>query len=801
MRQLVLSLIAALLCLNSFAEEIKGKIVDANDGQGIVAVNIMLFKLNDSIMFRGTVTEQAGSFRFSNIPKGSYRILYSFVGYDDKTETIEVNAATVDLGEKKISKSGGGMKEVVVVARKPLYELKSDRMVINVKSSITSAGLSILDVLERSPGVLVNRQNNSLSLLGKSGVRIMINGKVSNMPVNAIFQMLAGMNSANIEKIELITTPPSNLDAEGNAGYINIVMSKNSYEGTNGSITLGLGVRDKLLYNGSADFNHRKGKVNIYGSYSYSSDPQKQNFDMYRDVTYQGNITRFTTQNNRDGAQNNQFGRIGFDYELAPGTVIGTLISGYDTRWELDALNSGVKSMAGKPDTSFQTQLNELNHWNHYGINLNFSHEFRNKSRLSFDIDKLHYYDENPSNYINTGYNGSGQVISTGEINAAKTTPIDMWVGKTDYTAKLGKKIDMEAGLKASISSFDNNVAVSREQGSGWKNDTALSNNSTLQEVILAAYTSFSVQFSEKTSGKLGLRYEHTDSELDEVGGERLVDRNYGNFFPSVSFSHKINDNNTLNASYARRITRPTFNDMAPFIYFFDPYSFFGGNPGIQPSISDNFMFGYTFKNISAMLSYGNDKQSIAFAQMKVDSVTGISIVTSDNIESIKTYSANISIPTKITTWWKMQNSLTGLYQESRDVVDKKDYLFIARSFQFNTTQSFSFKHNFSLEANLQYTSGGVWGRWVMDPIWWVNVGAKKKLGKSGSLSFNVNDVFMTSLWKIKASESAWSGSFYGRFQRRSFILSYTTTFGRNEVKAKRERQTAADSEKRVNAN
>jgi outer membrane receptor protein involved in Fe transport len=789
----------ALLCLTSSAEEIKGKIVDASDGQGIVAVNVMLFRSQDSIMFRGTVTEQAGTFKFSNIPQGSYRIKYSFVGYEEKTETIEVNAASIDLGAKKLSKSGADMKEVVVVAKKPLYELKADRMVINVKSSITSTGLSILDVLERSPGVLVNRQNNSIALLGKNGVGIMINGKVSNMPANAIFQMLSGMNSANIEKIELITTPPSNLDAEGNAGYINIVMSKIPYEGTNGSITLGMGWRDKLLYNGSADFNHRKGKINLYGNYSYNRDPAPQTFDMYREVTYQGNVTRFTTQNNRDGMRNNQFGRIGIDYELAPGTVIGALVSGYDTRWEMDALNSSTKASTGKPDTSFQSQLNELNHWNHYGFNLNFSHDFKNKSRLSVDVDKLHYYDDNPSNYLNTGYDASGQLISTGEINAAKTTPIDMWIGKTDYVAKLGKKIDMEAGLKASFSVFDNNVAVSRDQGLGWKSDTTLSNNASLSEVILAAYTSFSVQFSEKTSGKVGLRYEHTDSELDEIGGERLVDRNYGNLFPSFSISHKINGDNTVNASYARRIRRPAFTDMAPFVYFFDPYSFFGGNPGIQPAISDNFMVGYSFKNISTMLSYSNDKQSIAFAQTRVDSVTGISITTSDNINSIKTYSANISIPVKVTEWWKMQNSLTGLYQESRDEVDKKEYVFIARSFQFNTTQSFTLKNNFSMEANLQYSSGGVWGRWIVEPNWSVNVGAKKKLGKSGYLSFNVNDVFMTNLYRIKASESAWTGNFNGRFQRRSFILSYTTSFGSNQVKAKRARQTAADSERRVN--
>ncbi|HSF45432.1 MAG TPA: TonB-dependent receptor [Chitinophagaceae bacterium] len=791
----------AFLCLTSLSQEIKGKIVDASDGQSIFGVNIMLFKSQDSIMLRGTVTEQSGNFKFYNIQKGSYRIQYSFVGYEDKIEIIELTASSLNLGEKKLSKSGAGMKEVVVVAKKPLYELKSDRMVINVKSSITSTGLTILDVLERSPGVLVNRQSNSIALLGKSGVRIMINGKVSNMPVNAIFQMLSGMNSANIEKIELITTPPSNLDAEGNAGYINIVMSKNSYEGTNGSITLGLGWKDKLLYNGSADFNHRKGKINLYGSYSYSSDPQVQNFDMLRDVSYQGKLTRFTTQNKRDAVQTNQFGRIGIDYELAPGTVIGALISGYDTKFEMDALSSVIKTSEGKPDTSFQTFNDELNHWNHNGINLNFSREFRNKNRLSFDFDKLHYYDDNPSNYISTGYDANGQMISTGKIGVTKATPIDMWIGKTDYIAKLSKKIEMEAGLKSTISRFDNNVGVSREQGSGWSNDTALSNNSNLHEVILAAYTSFSIQFSEKTTGRVGLRYEHTDSELDEVGGERLVDRNYGNFFPSASISHKINDNNTVNASYARRITRPTFNEMAPFVLFFDPYSFFGGNPSIQPSITDNFVVSHAYKSISTMLSYNNDKQAILFAQMKVDSVTGIAITTSDNIESIKTFSANISFPIKATTWWKMQNSITGLYQESRDEVDKKDYLFIAKSFQLSTTQSFTLKNNLTMEANLQYMSGGLWGRWVMDPLWTLNVGAKKKFGKAGTVSLNVNDVFMTNLFRLNASESAWSGSFYGRFQRRSFILSYTTTFGRNEVRAKRERQTGADSERRVQTN
>jgi outer membrane receptor protein involved in Fe transport len=800
MRQLTLSCLGILCSLLSFAEEIKGVVVDAHEGNGIVAVNVVLYRVNDTIMYKGTVTEQSGAFSFSNIPSGKYRINFSFIGYKELDEVIEVKNAVTDLGPKKLMKADGGMKEVVVVSKKPLFEVKTDRMVINVKSSITSAGLTILDVLERSPGVIVNRQSSSVSLAGKSGVQIMINGKVTNMPVDAIFQMLAGMSSSNIEKIELITTPPSNLDAEGNAGYINIVMSKNMSEGTNGSLTLGLGYRDNPLYNAAANFNHRKGKFNIYGDYSHNMDPYLQTLDIYRDVSNQGVITNTTTHSDRDGNQSNHFGRLGLDYQLSDRTVIGTLISGYDTRWEMDALNNMLRTSAGKPDTTIIIQNHELNHWNNYGINFNLTHEFRKKGKISFDFDKIHYKDDNPVDYINTTYDNSNQVVGVENARSTKKTPIDMLIGKSDYAVGLGKAVDMEAGVKAGVYKFSNDVAVQRQQGSDWITDTSLSTNSKLREIIWAAYTSFNIRFSEKTTAKLGLRYEHTDSELDEVGGERVVDRNYGNFFPSASFSYKINNDNTFNLAYSRRITRPTFNQMAPWVIFFDPYSFFAGNPALQPTISDNFTMSYLLKSVVLSLVYSYDNAPIAFAQSRVDSVTGISITGSENLESMKTYSASVSLPVKVSGWWKMQNNFTGQYQEARDIIDKKDNLYITRNFQINSTQTISLKKDLSFEANFNYSSGGLWGLWKQEPFWFLNLGVQKKFEKAGTFRFNVNDVFMTNIWKFTTafSESSWNGSWAGRFSRRSFILTWSKNFGGNGVKTKRERQTAADTEKRV---
>ena len=251
--------------------EIHGSVIDHN-GKFVPNANILLLKNTDSSLVKGMFTNEEGQFSFRNIPTGIYIVTSTYTGYSPVyTSSFEVKArGNIELGKITLMQENAQLTEVKVAAKKPLMEQKLDRLVINVSNSITAAGNTALEILERSPGVTVDHQNNVISMNGKDGVVLIINGKMSHIPVSAAVQLLAGMPSSNIEKIELITTPPANFDAEGNAGYINIVLKENNNFGTNGSYFASPGYGKGLVEEAGMNINHRKGKINLYGDVSYS---------------------------------------------------------------------------------------------------------------------------------------------------------------------------------------------------------------------------------------------------------------------------------------------------------------------------------------------------------------------------------------------------------------------------------------------------------------------------------------------------------------------------------------------------
>jgi hypothetical protein len=293
-------------------------------------------------------------------------------------------------------------------------------MVVNVQSTITAAGSTALDVLERSPGIIVDRQNNAIIMGGKEGVVIMINGKINRMPADAVVQLLSGMSANNIEKIELITTPPSNFDAEGNAGYINIVFKTNPDFGTNGSYTLTMGYGRGETPAGSINFNHRKGKVSLFGDYSYARTHLIQNWEFYRQVSYQSKVTDHFLDTDRDAVRQNHNARLGMDYQLNKKTTLGGLMAAYTTNWAMNAVNDSRYIVNRVPDTTVRIINDEINNWQHFMSNINMQHSLRVNEKITFDLDYLYYRNNNPVDYSNSYYNGAGSFVYDDKTRAAK---------------------------------------------------------------------------------------------------------------------------------------------------------------------------------------------------------------------------------------------------------------------------------------------------------------------------------------------------------------------------------------------
>ncbi|MDQ3276785.1 MAG: TonB-dependent receptor, partial [Bacteroidota bacterium] len=247
-----------------------GGFVFGTTNQPLAGASVTLLLAKDSSLVKGSLTSPQGRYVLETVTPGAYLIAVSYTGFKQvytpaftisKNEDKEV--AAVSLVEK-----ADALKEVTLVAKRPLFEQKVDRMVINVANNITAAGSTVLDVLERSPNIVVDRQNNALSINGKDGVVVMINGKINRMPISSLVQMLASMPSDNVERVEVITTPPANFDAEGNAGYVNIVLKRNLQFGTNGSYSLTAGYSRGPITTASGNINYRKGRWNVYGNYA-----------------------------------------------------------------------------------------------------------------------------------------------------------------------------------------------------------------------------------------------------------------------------------------------------------------------------------------------------------------------------------------------------------------------------------------------------------------------------------------------------------------------------------------------------
>lgn len=802
-RIIKLSLLAFSLLTFSFSyaqTSIKGVVRDAN--AGVSFTNVLFLNPMDSSLVKGAVSNAEGNFKLS-ANQGNYLLKISSIGYQDYFASLTVNQNSQDLGVITLVEDAEQLEEVVVTAEKPIFEQKIDRTVINVQSSITASAGSALDILEKSPGVTVDRSNYSLALAGKSGVRVMINGKISRMPLSAAVQMLEGMNADNVESVELITTPPAKYEAEGDAGLINIVLKQTTDAGTNGSFSLFTGYGGGEKVGGSLNFNHRKKGWNIFGNYSYRLDHTEQlNGNDKIVITDEGDETRTNTVSYRDPITYSHNAQLGFDYQLSEKTLVGAGVTFFDRDWNMDAINKVDYLINNNPSYALDMVNHEVNKSTYLVYNANVEHTFDDRHTLSAEVDYITFDSSNPTDYQQSfeDIDGSNGANSLPDIYSSKETPLSTLVPRLDYTFQINENTTLEAGVKGAFNTLDNSVQVIYVENGVSSVDPDLTREVDMTEDILAAYSSISFKATEKLGINLGLRYEHTTTDLDSRTEQDVVYRDYGQWFPSLFINKTINDDHSWVLSYSRRVTRPTFNEIAPFVIFMDPTTFWTGNEALLPSITNNFKAEYRWKSTLVTVQYSRDEDAIVGFQPRLADNGRTQLVSAENMNYRDNYSASLTVPITVTDWWEMQYTLTGIYSVSETEQLDTPIRVSAFNARFNGSNTFKLPKDFNVEVSAFMGTPSYFGISKFQSYCIVNFGLEKNLkDDQGSFKFSVTDAFKGRDFKGETLVPEENINLRRRFkfENQVFNLTYTRSFGNNQLKKRRNKAAASQEEQR----
>ena len=767
---------------------------------------VLLKKATDSSLVKGMNTDENGELKVSKLPLGLFSLTLQSTGFiPTKINLVEITLdSKIDLGTITMLPLSTELAEVKVTATKPFIEKRLDKTIVNVENSAMAAGNTTMEVLERAPGVIVDKDGN-ISLRGKSGARIMIDGKISYLTGADLANYLKNLPADQISQLEIMANPSSRYDAAGTGGIINIKLKKNSNIGLNGSANATLAQGIYLRESMGVNLNYRKNGWNWFGNGSVVDITKLERNNLTRNFRAQNEVWEngFAFKNENQTTQL----KGGGDWYYSKKTTLGILASGNINQYTLEnGLNQTIQYNGSR------TALTRLNTYNHvenpshnYALNLNYKHTFDSTGReLTVDFDYARFVDKSGSNLRSQFQKGDFSPLKTDSLllNNAKSF-VDQYSFKLDYVLPSFLHSKWGAGLKSSYVKTDNDL---RFQG---KNDgaptftflTGQSNHFVYSEQIHAAYLN-----AERAIGKfsyqIGLRTEWTIADgLSQAYTANSKDstfhRDYAQLFPSAFFQYDVSKNHSLGLNYSRRIDRPSYGDLNPFVFFLDNYTFKVGNPMLTPQITNSLEFSHTFMgSFSTTLGYSHTTNVITEI-LKQDTQARKSYQTTANMAERTNYSLGFSLPIPITKWW---TSNTDIYINRAELVGKVENVALSPSqnmFYFNTNHIFTLPKDYRLEVGGQYFSGGLESAFIFGAGGSLNLGVQKiVLNKRGVIRLNAQDILFTSNPDVYIKYGDLDIFVQPRQDSRVVRLNFSYRFGSMSIKGARERATGLDPEK-----
>ncbi len=748
---------------------IKGKVIDKNLKQPIPYATVVITDGANTIISGGISTEN-GNFLVTDIPRGNYTLKIQFIGYTSYSTPIEISRKSkdIDVGTVALEESAEALDDVTVVAERTTIEQKIDRKVINVGKDLTTTGGTAAEIMNNIPSVNVDQDGN-IALRGNENVRILIDGKPTNLSAS---QLLRQIPSTSIKKIELITNPSAKYNPEGMSGIINIVLHKNSNIGFNGNINLGVNFDENARFNNSIDLNYRTGKVNVYGNYGANITKNlNAGFVLREDQNY---LTDFSFLDNNKS----HLFKVGFDYYINDRNTISV----YTNQNLFDGLTKGTTDIVflNNDQNDLTQDLISDNDNLASTYNFDYKHDFKKEGHnIELEVDYNVFESDSDDDFNFIG--GDGSFINYNDLidNERKNTTINL-----DYVNPLSEKTKLELGYEARFRRTDNEYQSTLFPNSIYSYDRD----------IHSLYTTYGKNF-EKWSYQAGVRLE--SYQVDAIfNGEKVFEDEIFTAYPSAYLTYNPTEKSTYQLSYSRRVDRPGLNQVNPIREWSTPRIISIGNPSLDPQFTNSIEANYTKKVKGGSLTGGvfyrliNDEINLTLIE-NPDVEEG-QILTFDNFDNNSAYGIEVSSNYKPTKWWNFNASFDLYGQTVKGVVEGLSKEVDAVIYNFRMNNNFKATKNLTFQVFGFYRGEQKGIQFDMKPFYFINTGARYNfLEGKGTASINFNDIFNTQRFRF-AGDSPFpqNGRFQGETQTVYLGFSYRFGSGKNR-KVSRKRRDA----------
>ncbi|WP_207434419.1 outer membrane beta-barrel family protein [Sabulibacter ruber] len=723
--------------------KIAGVILDETGKKPVEFATVTLVDQATGKTIDGTVSDDKGKFSLVRVAAGQYKLLVSFLGYQNKVvENITLgNKEEVNVGVISLQTDAKVLGEVSVVGDKLLVEDKVDRLVYNAEKDITNIGGNASDVLKKVPGLTVDLEGN-VALRGSGNIRVLINNKPSAMMASSIADALRQIPSDQIKSVEVITSPSAKYDAEGTAGIINIITKKNNLQGLNGTVAGSYGVRSSTA---NANVNYRKGKVGFNTAFgrNWRNNPAEST----RETVYNGVPGIDRLSQTMDGKRNGvfQFLQLGVDYDLSKKSSLsaGFRMQGGEFAY-VTSLRSTQYLEGAVIGGNTRNNRNEFDNLN-YDLNLDFTKQFAKPGQELSVLGLLSRSNRENNNFADV-YNRDQQLGSKEQnlndaYNEEKTFQVD-------YTHPFKNKHLLEVGTKAILRYVESDFRFleAKPASASFVTDPSRTDVFSYDQNVGAAYASYEFSLNKKYNFKVGSRYEYTHVNGDFVTTRTTVKQDYGNFIPSVAISRALKNNQTLKFNYTKRIQRPQLSFLNPFENRTDTFNIQVGNPNLQAEITNSYEVGYStfFKSgvsVNATFFWRQTNNSIEAYTLPTEG--GVNYTRFANIGRNASYGMSLFGSTKFLKKGNLSANLNAFYlnlESESALVNASNGSFM---YNANLNASYTFNKGISAQAFGQFNSPRVTLQGKMYPFTTFNFAVKKDiLNKNGSISVGVENPF-----------------------------------------------------------